>query len=153
MKKHTHKNGVTLVELMVSMVAASILILIVSLILVMAFQSWRINNAYVDLRRDSALAIYRMARDVRESTFRDKTPEYLIDGTDYLSVESAVDNSITTYRRTGSTLTRGAMLIIPKNVQSFRSLKINDGVLLTLELANNEFGIVITNQVFVNTRN
>ncbi|MBI9020629.1 MAG: prepilin-type N-terminal cleavage/methylation domain-containing protein [Verrucomicrobia bacterium] len=149
MKKQYYKNGYTLVELMITMVAASILILIVAMILVMAFQSWRINNAYADLRRDSALAFYMMARDVRESSYDglDDT----IDGS--LEAVSAVNSNITTYTQNGDTLVCETGLVIPENVQAFRALKTNDGVRLTLELTNGVFGIVITNEVFVNTRN
>lgn len=149
MKKQSRKNGLTLIELMVTMVAAAILILIVALILIMAYRSWRINNAFVDLRRDSAFAFSMMARDVRESYY---------DGLDdttagSLEVISAVGKPTVTYSQTGNTLTRSGMIIIPKNVQYFDPAKQEDGVLLTLELANVDFGIVITNEVFVNTRN
>lgn len=155
MKTHNYRNGLTLIELMVTIVAASILILTVSLILVMAFRSWRINNAFVDLRRDSAFAFSMMTRDVRESFY-----DGLDDNTaGSLEVISAVPGEPTvTYRQTGNTLTREGILVIPQNVQSFDSAKNNtgDGVLLTLELANeayNGYIITITNEVFVNTRN
>ena len=143
MKKRKRRNGLTLIELMVTIAAASILMLTVGLILIMAFRSWRMNNAYVDLRRDSAYAFSMMTRDVRKADY-----DTLTDGTT-LTLPSA------TYTRSGNTLTHNGGVLIPKNVQFFNSEKkpSGDGVLLTLELANAEFGIAMTNQVFINTRN
>ncbi len=149
--KRKQKKGFTLVELMLTMAAASIVMLTVALILMMAFQSWRTNNAYADLRRDSALANYMMARDIREASY-----DTLTAGTT-LTLPSAVISQTTTYTQSGNTLTvdegSGAMTLIPKHVQDFYSTKQDNGVLLSLELANTNFNIVITNQVFVNARN
>ena len=63
MKKRNRRNGLTLIELMVTIAAASILILTVGLILIMAFRSWRVNNAFAELRRDSAFAFSMMTRE------------------------------------------------------------------------------------------
>ncbi len=152
MRKRRNRTGLTLIELMVSIVAASILILIVGLILIMAFRSWHINNAYVDLRRNSALAFYRMARDVREADY-----DNLTEGNPLILPSAVPGNPTIIYAQSGSALTyddeSGTMSLIPENVQGVNATKQNDGVLLTLELADADFGIAITNQVFVNTRN
>lgn len=151
MKHNKHKEGFTLVELLITAVAASILILTIALILVMGFGTWRTNNACADLRRDSALATYMMARDVREASY-----DTLTDGST-LTLPSAVTNQTTIYTQSGDMLTvdegSGAMTLIHGHVQNFDSTKQNDGVLLSLELANTQFSIIITNEVFVNTRN
>ena len=151
MKKRMHRNGLTLIELMVTIAAASILILTVGLILIMAFRSWRINNAYANLRRDSAVAFSMMTRDVREADYATLTAG------NPLTLPSAIGKPTVTYTQTGDTLTGDGMIVIPKNVQSFASVKNEDGVLLTLvledEVYTGGYTIAITNQVFVNTRN
>ena len=147
-----NRKGFTLIELMLTIVAASIVILTVALILLLAFQSWRTNNAYADLRRDSSLATYMMARDIREASY-----DALTDGTTLTLPSGAVIGETTTYTQSGDTLTvdegSGAMTLIHEYVQNFNSTKQNNGVLLSLELANTNFSIVITNEVFINARN
>ncbi|HNX52124.1 MAG TPA: prepilin-type N-terminal cleavage/methylation domain-containing protein [Pontiellaceae bacterium] len=151
--KTDRQKGVTLIELMVTIAAASILMLMVALILMMAFQSWRINNAYADLRRDAALAFVRMVKDVREADYTGLTAG------NPLTLPSAVTNKTVLYNQPtgGKTLLysdgSGSSIIIPDNVRVFTSVKQDDGVLLSLELANTNFNIAITNEVFVNTRN
>lgn len=152
MKTNQYKKGFTLVELMITAVASAILILTVALILMMVFQSWRINNAYADLRRDAALAVYMMAKDVREADYGSLT------GGTTLTLPSAVPGGETvSYTRNGGKLDytdgAGTRSIITKNVGTFYSTRRNDGVLLSLKLANDSFKIGITNEVFVNTRN
>ena len=156
MKKRNRRNGLTLIELMVTIAAASILILTVGLILIMAFRSWRVNNAFAELRRDSAFAFSMMTRDVHEASYVGLDDA----GTGYLEADSEiVGNPTVTYTQDGDTLEyddgSGGITLIPKNVQFFDSEKqvAGDGVLLTLELTHAEFGISTTNQVFVNTRN
>jgi prepilin-type N-terminal cleavage/methylation domain-containing protein len=156
MKKIYNKKGVTLIELMVAMVAASILVLITALILVMALQSWRINNAYADLRRNASLAVYLMSRDVRESSITNVT---ITTGQLTLSAHPPARNNAVTYTKTASgALTSTAFgTIIPRNVQTFsaQTNSLGDGVYITIGMATNISGsaISITNQWFVNTRN
>jgi prepilin-type N-terminal cleavage/methylation domain-containing protein len=148
MKQLTRRKGFTLIELMVTIAAASVLMLIVALILIMAFRSWRMNNAYVYLRRNSAFAFSMMTRDVREASYGD-----LKNVAGDLEITSAVDGSVATYSYNAGTLELNTSPIIPKNVDSFDFFPQDDGILLSLVLADDEFGIAITNQVFVNTRN
>ncbi|MBC8206077.1 MAG: prepilin-type N-terminal cleavage/methylation domain-containing protein [Kiritimatiellales bacterium] len=158
MKKQNHKNGLTLIELMVAMVAASIIILIASLILIMAFRSWRVNNAYVNLRRDSAFAFTMMARNVRESD----TDEVEWAGGTLTIPSSVLGKPTVSYYRDGEALryneNGGTMTLIHDNVDEFSATttgdpEADDGVLLRLVLADADFGIAITNEMFVNTRN
>lgn len=152
MKNKSKAAGLTLIELMLTVVASGIVFITVALILMMAFWTWRTNNAYADLRRNAALAAYMMTQDVRESSY-----DGLSGGAGLLTVESAVTNQTSTYTQIGETLiyTSGTdtLLIIPEGVQNFSALKQNDGVELTLELVNTNFTIAVTNQLFVNTRN
>lgn len=149
MKTGRQQTGSTLIELMVTITAASIMMLIIALILVMAFQSWRINNAYADLRRDASFAVNQMVKDVHEADY-----ESLITGN-----LLTLTNKNASYMQPAGSRTlvysdsAGTVIIIPKNVQAFTSAKQDDGVLLSLKLANTNFSIAITNEVFVNTRN
>jgi hypothetical protein len=146
MKKIQYKNGLSLIELLVAIVASSIVILTVAMILIMAFRSWRINNAYVELRRDASLAVYLISRDIREATLADvATP------TDQLVLPTV------TYTKTaGGALTSTDFgTIIRTNVNFFISAtnSAGDGVYITLGLTNNSVGVAINNEVFINTRN
>lgn len=155
MKLLVPKKGLTLIELMVTIAAAAILILIVATVLIMAYQSWRINNAYVDLRRDSAFAFSMMARDVREAD--DVTPGNTLE----LNYPAALGKPAVSYTKNGSQFDYNdgseTITLIPTNVTLFSSSGGDDGVLLTLVLKDEVYAggytITLTNQVFVNTRN
>jgi hypothetical protein len=152
MKKIQYKNGLSLIELLVAIVASSIVILTVAMILIMAFRSWRINNAYVELRRDASLAVYLISRDIRESDVDDVMTA--TDGELELDDHPPARNNGVTYEKVGDTLTRtGFGTIIPRGVQAFSNQYsgADDGVYVTLGLANDS--VAITNRVFVNTRN
>ncbi len=156
MKKRKRRNGLTLIELLVTIAAASILILTVGLILIMAFRSLRINNVYADLRRDSAFAFSMMARDVREANY-----DTLTDGNPLRLGSPVLGKADVTYTWSGTQLDyhdgSGTITLLPANVSFFTSAGDDDGVLLTLVLSDEVYvggyTIAITNQVFVNTRN
>ncbi len=160
MKTNKKQTGSTLIELMITITAASIIMLIIAFILVMAFQSWRINNAYADLRRDVSLAVYLMARDIRESNITNVTEAAA--GRLTLSAHPPARNNAVTYTKSADTLNSTALgTIIPRRLQTFiaESSSLGDGVYLTIVLTNSLSGIInpgviaITNEVFVNTRN
>jgi len=157
MNKNISKKGLTLVELMIAIAAASILILTMSLILMMVFQSWRINNAYVEMRRNIALAVYLISRDVRESSITNVPPGVTV-GSLQLSPHPPARNNTVTYTKAGSALTSsGFGTVIPRGVQTFTAERNDnaDGVYLTIGMTNSIFGsvIAVTNKVFINTRN
>lgn len=153
MKIKNNNSGLTLIELLLCMLASSIVILIVGLIMLMAFNSWRTNNAYADMRRNAAFATSILAADIREASYSDLS----IAADNTLTVPSAVTNTTSNFIPLGDTLlyNKGAdtISLIPEGVQNFTPFLTNDGVLLTLELANTEFAITLTNQLFINTRN
>ena len=66
MNTHRSKSGFTLVELMVTAVAFSILALATGSMLVFGWQGWTRINASVDMQRDASLAMHVMAREVRK---------------------------------------------------------------------------------------
>jgi prepilin-type N-terminal cleavage/methylation domain-containing protein len=153
MKKSKNKTGFTLIELMVTVVASAIVILTAATVLIMGFQSWRINKAYVEMRRNTALAVYLMARDIRESNITNVT---IAAGQLQLAPHPPVRNSTVTYTKTGSTLSSTDFgVIIPRGLRTFNA-EVNvpgDGVYLTIGMTNSVSGIAMTNRVFVNTRN
>ena len=71
MKTDQKKQGFTLVELMVGMIAGSILLLIVGLLLLMPIRTMRINKEYAQVRRDIAIAVRIMTKDIRTRSFSD----------------------------------------------------------------------------------
>ncbi len=154
MKKRKCKNGLTLIELMVTIAAASILILTVGLIMIMAFRSWRMNNAFAELRRDSAFAFSMMTKDVREANDVTAAGNTLT-----LDYPTDLNRPEVFYTQNGTQLDyndgSGTMTLIPANVSLFLPDGDDDGVLLSLVLAvaDANFNIAVTNEVFVNTRN
>jgi Tfp pilus assembly protein PilW len=151
MKLRRKNAGFTLVELMLTTVAAAILVLTVSLILFMAFRSWRINNSYAQLRRDVALAVQLMAQDVRESA---GTNISVVSETSLSLAANLVRPDTRTFTKTGDKLNGTHMgLIITKGLHRFNPVKTTNGVLLHLELTDADNGISITNETFIYTRN
>ena len=73
MNSHKSKSGFTLVELMVTAVAFSILALATGSMLVFGWQGWSRINASVDMQRDASLAMHVMTREVRKSSIGDIT--------------------------------------------------------------------------------
>lgn len=152
MKTKKKQNGFSLIEIILATLASSMVILIVATILLMAYWSWRTNNAFATLRRDSAFATHILAADIREASY-----DGLAYSSGQLTVQSAITNKTSTFTHTGDTLTystdSASALLIPEGLQTFGSVITADGVELTLELVNTNYAITITNQIFINTRN
>ena len=68
MNTNETKSGFTLIELMMTAVAFSILALATGSMLVFGWQGWTRINASVDMQRDASLAMRVMAREVRKSS-------------------------------------------------------------------------------------
>ena len=147
-----HTAGLTLVELMIAISATAVLVLIVSMILTMTFSSWRNNNAYAEIRRDISYASSILSREIRESSFDGLNP---VGNT--LSVESAVTNKTVVFFQADDALIytsdTDSFPLIPRNLQTFTANKQSDGIELFLVVANTDFALSVTNQLFVNTRN
>lgn len=61
------KHGFSLIELMVVMLAFSVLILIVGSVLVYTWKGWKNYSEYVALQRDAMLAIRMVEKEIRNS--------------------------------------------------------------------------------------
>jgi prepilin-type N-terminal cleavage/methylation domain-containing protein len=151
------RNGFTLVELMIAMVSGAVLAGIVSLILFMTYRSWRTDNEYARLRRDTAFAVQLMAKEIRNSSYNGIT----VSANSLLCPTNAVHPTYTT------TFTRNAASgnltyfingtsqgqLITKGLTVFSPLKQTNGVLLQLVLANTDGSIALTNQTFISVGN
>ena len=60
-----NKKGWTLIELMISMVSASIFMLVVGSLLFFGWSGWLQNSASVEMQRDISLAMQVMTREIR----------------------------------------------------------------------------------------
>lgn len=145
------REGLTIIEALFAIAASAMLILIVSLILIMTYHIWHTNNAYADLRRDVAFASSIITREVRESSFNG-----LNDGSS-LSALNAASGETSVFLQSGDSLnytsSTNAFALIPRGVTLFSTSKLDDGVEVTIAVANPTFAISITNQIFINTRN
>ena len=75
MKTKRTKQGFTIVELLVAMVAFSIMILAVGLMLIYGWLGWRKNTHSVNMQRDAVLAMEQIAREVRNSNIAEITDD------------------------------------------------------------------------------
>lgn len=161
MKICVKKTGFTLVELMITMVSGALLAIIVSLILFMTYRSWRTDNEYARLRRDTAFAVQLIAKEIRNSSPNGITanPNSLLCPTN-----AAHPTYTTTFLRNAAssnlTYSRNGTLqgpLITKGLKTFNPQKLIltncVGVLLNLVLVNTDGSISITNQTFISTRN
>lgn len=156
MKIGGKQNGFTLVELMITMVSASILALIVAMILFMAYRSWRTDNEYARLRRDAAFVVQLMAREIRAASFSGITA-----ANNSLQLQAnAVRPNLTAFTRNpgSSNLTFSINGIaqgplVNNGLRVFNPLKQTNGILVQLEMVNADRTISITNKTFIFARN
>ena len=152
------RNGFTLVELMVAMVSAALLAIIVSLILFITYRSWRTNNEYARLRRDTAFAVQLMAKEIRNSSSNGIIAA--VNNSLQLQTNAAHPAYTTTFTRNAAssnlTYSRNGIVqgpLITKGLRVFNPLKQTNGILLQLVLVNTAGDISITNQTFISMRN
>ena len=162
MKRYPNKQGFSVVELVVAIVATAIVVMTVSLILFMPYRSLRTNMEYTRLRQDMSFAVRLMAKDIRASSY-----SAIAASEDVLSLPpNAVRPETIDYRRDAVTgvLTRFVddvpqSPVITEGLLRFSPIATNDpvsglrGVVLRLELADRDGGIAIVNETFVHTRN
>lgn len=68
MKIKNQSSGFTIVELMVSMLAFSVMVLVVGSMLFYGWLGWRRNTESVNMQRDALIAMNTIAREIRNST-------------------------------------------------------------------------------------
>lgn len=68
MKARRNEDGFTLVELMVGMLAASVLMLVVAAMLVFGWMGWRSSTDSVAMQRDAWIAMEELSREIRNSS-------------------------------------------------------------------------------------
>jgi len=152
-----------MVELLVAMVAMSILILIVGLLLLIPYKSMRGNEDYAQLRRDMSVALQTMTRDVRRATDADIDVSL---GNELLLLanpDPPVRQKIA-YKHEGHALNRyvndinqGA--VISSGLTRFSLVKPDvstnglAGVVVQLELQNDNGQVSMAHETFIHTRN
>ena len=151
------RNGFTLVELMIAIVSGAVLAGIVSLILFMTYRSWRTDNEYASLRRDTAFAMQLMAKEVRISSYSG-TNGIIVSANSLTCPTNLMHTRRTVFTRSADTLTYSINgtsqgQLITKGLMVFNPVKQTNGVLLKLVLANTDGSIAITNQTFIYPRN
>ena len=78
MKNRKHKVGFTLVELMVSMLASSIIALTAGTMLFYGYVGWTKNNSSIEVQRDGTLVLDMLSRAIRAAAETNITME--VDG-------------------------------------------------------------------------
>lgn len=67
MNTQSKKQGFSLIELMVAMVAFSVLTLVVGTLIVYSWMGWRDHTESVNMQRDAMIAMRIMAKEIRSS--------------------------------------------------------------------------------------
>jgi type II secretory pathway pseudopilin PulG len=62
------KNGFTVIELIVGMIAASMLAVIMSVVLFYGYTAWNRNSSFLELQRDATLAMQTLSKSLRQAT-------------------------------------------------------------------------------------
>jgi type II secretory pathway pseudopilin PulG len=75
MKTKKTKQGFTIVELLLAMVAFAIMILAVGLMLIYGWLGWRKSTQSVNMQRDAVLAMQQIAREIRVSNVTEITDD------------------------------------------------------------------------------
>lgn len=87
-------NGFTLVELMVGMLAASVLAITIGSMLFYAYMGWRATRAVSEMERDGSLAMHTMSRVIRGAALRDiKFKSFPYDKVVISNVNNSVEQS------------------------------------------------------------
>lgn len=162
------KNGFTMVEMMVAMLATAILSLIIGLLLMIPFRTMSGNWEYMRIRRDMANAVKMMAKDIRItawSDIADSADSYVVDG--YLKLDWNINSPVVRknnveYQKSGDTLVRmtggtsetiiseGLMVFKPKATNEVNGVQ---GIVITMQMLGSKTGSIIDEELFIATRN
>lgn len=150
MKRPEHNAGFTMVELLVALVAASILAITAGITLVYCYSGWCRNNAAVELQRDATLAMYRLSSAVRGASATDVNTPLAGQSAERLTIQQTefrVNEKHLLYDpNTG--IDGDEVVIVDGRLKTFTvtNLSTGTGVSIVLELQNeNSDEITITN--------
>lgn len=73
LEKRYSKRGFTIMELMVAMIAFSVMVLTVGIILVFSWKSWVNYRDQLAMQRDASLAMLMISKEIRNATYDDIT--------------------------------------------------------------------------------
>lgn len=163
MKTNIQQQGFSLVEVLVAMVAASILVLTTIAILGGPLRTLKKNNEFAEIRRDLAYAVAVISKELRVANYDDllnawtQSDSLIIPINDSRHAESQ-------FQLSGGTIEHyenGARLddLILDNVRLFNNSITNDlssglkGVVMQITMQNPDGTIEVTHESFVHTRN
>ena len=143
-------RGFSIVELLMGMLASSILALAIGSVMVYVWTGWVRNSASVEMQRDSTLAMRTIAREIR------RTPVQNID--DGVSLTCLNTNGTFVFTESGRNLIRqqgGSSIILARGILipgSFDS-KVNPDESVTVNMTLNTGADISKNTMTVYTRN
>lgn len=152
------KIGFTLTELLVGIIAVSILLLTVGAILVGPIRAMRTNEEYARIRRDIGYAMAVMGREVRAASFSGISVN-----SNVLAIPAnEVRPQVTGFQKTGDSLeyliggSKSEDLIL-NGVHQFSVTRVDvnnvQGVRVRLEIRNDDGSISIQHESFIHARN
>lgn len=164
---HRKKQGFSMVELLVAMVAAAILAITVTAVFVMPIRTIATNREYAKLRRDLAYVVRIMAMDIRKSSVMyDDAPaidtgenELVLHPNDLRLEKISYDRNTANGVLSRSVDDGAESPIILDGLTAFatemetNSSGVVSGVLLHLEMENSDGYIAVTNETFIHVRN
>jgi prepilin-type N-terminal cleavage/methylation domain-containing protein len=106
------KSGFTLVEMMVAMLAASVLAITFSAMLIATYRSWENNRDFVKMQNDASLAIALIGREIRKSNIEDITINGVKFSEDPAASGDRLDFSASTVRSNAAAIYRNGDRLI-----------------------------------------
>ncbi len=161
---NSRKQGISLIELLVAMIAVAILSLTVGALLTLPVKSIARNREISQLKSEVGLAMLYMTSDIRESGYEDVANNASNYGRGMLTLPANdVRGSTIQYQLEGDTLNRyvnggSATALIAEGVGAFRSWPTNNattgvqGIGLHLEITTSG-GVPLDHDSFIHTRN
>lgn len=156
MKINSSKTAFTLIELLIGIVAVSILILAVIAILVGPIRALKRNSEYSQIRRDisyAAAVISRQVRTAQFSTIPENSLELILPANGvrtHTSTFSRSDGALVYDNGSQKTdlIVEGCTVFTNGLVQALDA----SGVIIYLEVTNPDGSIVVTHESFIHTR-
>ncbi|MDF7808437.1 type II secretion system protein [Pontiellaceae bacterium B12219] len=106
MRRLNRKSGFTLVEIMVGILAGTVLAITFSAMLIATYRSWENNRDSVKMQNDATLALALIGREIRKSSIEDLAINGVKFSEDPAARGERLDFSISTIRSNAVTIFR-----------------------------------------------
>ncbi|VGO17545.1 hypothetical protein PDESU_06142 [Pontiella desulfatans] len=126
MRAHCKRSGFSLVEMMVAILASSILALTVGSILYFSWMAWMQHNDSVSMQRDVSLTMKLIADEVRETPIED------------ISVGGSLQGAHGAFVVSGNDLVYKGITVIDGWLTGFESTKTTTNVLVKVALSTGQ---------------